>query len=101
VLPVRAEPYEILSYCLSRERRNQQAVAMMKRAIARDPHDWELLYGLALVRGAGGENPRGAARRALRLNPREQLVQAVVAGFAHGGPRDWRRTGRSAPLPFP
>jgi hypothetical protein len=100
ILAVRAEPYEVLSYCLSRERRNRQAVVMMKRAIARDPHDWELLYGLALVRAAGGEDPRGAARTALKLNPREPLAQEVVARFAHGGPRSWRRAGRSAPLPF-
>jgi O-antigen ligase len=100
-LAPRAEPYEILAYCHSRAGRHRQAVASMKQAIERDPGHWELLYGLALVRAVGGKDPTSAARRALRLNPREPLVRSAVDSFAHGNPRTWRRHARTARLPLP
>jgi O-antigen ligase len=100
-LPPRAEPYEILAYCHSRAGQHRRAVAMMKQAIERDPHDWELVYGLAVVRAAGGEDPSGAARRALRLNPREQLTRAAAERFAAANPGHWRRQARAVPLPLP
>jgi O-antigen ligase len=101
MLPPRAEPYEVLAYCESRSGRHRRAIAMIERAMERDPHDWELLYGLALVRAAAGEDPRNALQGALLLNPREALIRASIDRFSGADPRQWRKQARDALLPLP
>jgi hypothetical protein len=101
LLPPRAEPYEILAYCQSRSGQHLSAIAMMKRAIERDPHNWELLYGSALVRAAAGEDPRSALRTALLLNPREALIRVALDRFGRADPQQWREQARNALLPLP
>jgi O-antigen ligase len=100
-LPPRAEPYEILAYCHSRRGEHGRAISMIKRAIERDPHNWELVYGLALVRAAAGKDPRDAAQRALRLNPLEPFTRGAVERFAETTPSKWQRQAQAAPLPLP
>ncbi len=99
-LSVRSEPYEILAYCASRSGAGQDAVTLMNMAIDRDQNDWQLYYGLALVRAAAGEDPRPAAARALRLNPLEPLTQMAVRRLSGDDPREWQRRAQSAPLPL-
>ena len=97
----REEPYEVIGYCRSRQDRGPEAVQALERAIDRDPRNWELWYGLALVRGGAGLDPRHAAARALRLNPKEERVRGVVARFRPHDRAGWRRVARAADLPIP
>ncbi|HEY1275206.1 MAG TPA: O-antigen ligase family protein [Thermoleophilaceae bacterium] len=95
----RPQPFEILGYCDARLGRYDLAERMMRAAIRRDPRSWELHYGLAIVRAAGGHDPRPAARRALRLNPRGASTTELVAAFRTSDPEKWRRRAQSARLP--
>ncbi len=99
-LSVRPEPFEILGYCDVRLGRPELGVKAMTEAVDRDPSDWRLHYGLALVRGAAGMSPKAAARRALRLNPREPLARDARAAFRTNDPRKWKRRALSARLPI-
>jgi hypothetical protein len=66
----------------------------MRRAVDRDPRNWEYRYGLALVRGSAGLDPRAPAREALRLNPNEPRAREAVRRFRTDEPRRWRREAR-------
>lgn len=97
----RPEPFEIMAYCDARVGDGGLAVRSMEAAVARDPNSWELHYGLALVRGAAGLDPRPAARDALALNPRGELAQEGVDAFSTADRKAWERRARSARLPLP
>lgn len=60
-LDVRPEPFAILAYCDVRLGFPELAVRAMKKAVSRDPGNWEYTYGLALV--AGQRGARSEARR--------------------------------------
>jgi hypothetical protein len=99
-LDSRPEPYAILGYCDVRLGVSRLGVQAMENAVARDPGNWEYHYGLALVRGAAGLDPRPAVRRALELNPRSGMVIRAVRRFTEAeGPREWRRVALQASLP--
>jgi O-antigen ligase len=100
VLSVRPEPLELLAYCDVRLGRADLGLAAMRSALERDPDSWQLEYGLALVRAADGKNPRAAARRAHRLNPRSSLTQDAVEAFHTNDPQKWRRRALRARLPL-
>jgi O-antigen ligase len=100
VLSVRPEPFEILGYCDVRLGKPSLGVRAMEEAVERDPREWRLHYGLALTRAAAGQSPRAAARRALRLNPREEMTRDAVAAFRTDDPQKWRRRALSARLPI-
>jgi len=101
VLRVRPEPYEIIALCDARRRgANRLGVQMMEEAVKRDPDNWEFTYGLALVRGAAGLDPRPAARRAYRLNPRSALTRDALRRFDTDDRRKWERRARTARLSF-
>jgi hypothetical protein len=72
----------------------------MSEALDRDSDNWRLVYGLALVRAAGEQNPRQAARRARRLNPRSGLTRDAVSAFRTNDPMKWRRRALKARLPI-
>lgn len=98
-LSVRADPWEVVGYCDVRLGQPDLAERAMRRAIARDPLNWEFHYGLALVRGAFGRDPRPAAKRAWQLNRKEELA---VAGYEQLDGRDpdvWSVRARALPLP--
>ena len=95
----RPEPYEILGFCDVRTGYARLGVSAMQRAVARDPGNWEMRYGLALVRGAAGLDPRPAVEAARRLNPREALVERAVRVFETSDPREWQRRALGSPLP--
>ena len=98
-MPVRSEPYELIGLCDAGLGYSDLSVRAMQAAVRRDPQHWKYHYGLALVQAAAGRDPRPAARRALRLNPREQLAKDGVLRFATDDSREWVRQARSAPLP--
>jgi O-antigen ligase len=95
----RAEPWEIVGFCDVRAGYPRLAVRAVERAVDRDPHNWELQYALALVRGAAGMDPRAAARQALRLNPREPLARAADDAFNTRRPALWRTRALRSRLP--
>jgi hypothetical protein len=99
LVSVRPEPYQLLGFCDSRTGRHQLAVQMLETAVDKDPKNWESFYGLALVKGAAEEDPRPAAREALRLAPNEPLARNAVARFRTDDPRAWRRRAVTARLP--
>ena len=97
----RPEPFEILGYCDARSAGlGSLSVKMMQRAVNRDPHNWEPYYGLALARGAVRRDPRPAARRAYRLNPRGALTRSALRRFNTRDPARWERAARASRLPF-
>jgi len=101
-LGVRPEPYVLIGYCDVRLGRPKLAVRALERAVRLDPDNWEMHYGLALVRGAAGLDPRAQARDAARLNPSDSdLATALVASFkGTDDPRAWRQRALRAPLPL-
>ncbi len=100
VLSVRPEPYQVLGFCDSRAGQHQLAVQMLETAVNRAPDEWESYYGLALVKGAAGEDPRPAARKAHELAPNVLLTEEAVEMFATKNPQKWERRAQRAPLPI-
>jgi O-antigen ligase len=94
----RAEPWQLLAYCDSREGQSELAIRAARAAVARDPLDWEYHYALALVLAAGGQDPRPEAAEALRLNPLDPDAQAAVEQLRGSTPRSWRRGVATLPL---
>jgi tetratricopeptide (TPR) repeat protein len=91
-LSVRAEPYEILGYCEIRQGRPRHAIAEIRKAVDRDPRNWNYHYSLAVARGAAGLDPRPEARRARRMNPLEPLTRDLVQRFHTDSRRAWVRS---------
>ncbi len=100
VLSVRPEPYQVLGFCDSRAGQHELAIQMLETAIDRDPGEWESYYGLALVKGAAGVDPRPAARKAYELAPHEALAEEAVELFRTNKPQKWRRRALQARLPI-
>lgn len=99
-LGARPEPYEVLGFCDVRIGRPELGELMLRRAAERDPGSWEYRYGLAIVRGAAGQDPRPALRLARELNPLSPLVREATAAFRRAkGPAGWRRAALRAKLP--
>ncbi len=96
----RSEPFQVLGYCNARLGADDLAVDAMEQAVQRDPASWQTHYGLAIVRGAAGEDPRPEAERALELNPGSALAREAVERFrAVDDPAAWERRARRARLP--
>ena len=100
VLSVRPEPYQVLGFCDSRTGEHQLAIQMLETAVDRDPGEWESYYGLALVKGAAGQDPRPDARKAYELAPHVQLAEEAVERFHTDDPQKWRRRALAARLPI-
>jgi hypothetical protein len=99
-MPSRPQPFEVLGYCDARVGDDRLAIGAMRSGIDRDPDNWELWYGLALVRANAGADPRPAARTALRLNPRGGLPRDAVRRFDTADPDKWKRRAQRARLPI-
>jgi tetratricopeptide (TPR) repeat protein len=95
----RSEPYQLLGYCDTRLGLYDLAIRNFELAVERDPDAWQPWYGLALVRGAAGQDPRPAARRAQQLNPLSPLPRAAVEAFATSRPAAWRRRALALQVP--
>jgi hypothetical protein len=100
VMSVRPQPFELLGYCDSRLGLDGLAERSFESAIERDGDNWELHYGLALVRAAARKDPRSAARTAHRLNPRETLARRALRMFDTSDPQKWKRRALRARLPI-
>ncbi len=100
VLSVRPEPYQVLGFCDSRAGEHQLAIQVLETAVDRDPGEWESYYGLALVKGAAGVDPRSDARKAHELAPHVLLTEEAVETFETKDPEKWRRRALKARLPI-
>ena len=99
-LDASAEPYELIGYCDARLGGDDLAARMMSNAVQRDPENWRYSYGLAIVRGVAGLDPRAAADRAVRLNPGSERARRLAQDVARTtNPRQWERAARPAPVP--
>ncbi len=99
-LGVRPEPHVLIGFCDVRLGQPKLAVRALQRAVRLDPGNWEMHYGLALVRGAAGLDPRAQARDAARLNPSDSDLATALVTSLEGtdDPRAWRRRALRAPL---
>jgi hypothetical protein len=98
-LSVQAEPFEILGWCDARAGRPDLAVDAMLAAGRRDPRNWQYAYGLAIAQALAGEDPRPAAKRALRLNPLEPLARKLVKDMRTNSVRRRRTLAGRAAIP--
>jgi hypothetical protein len=73
----------------------------MNEALDRAPHSWELVYGLAWVQSAAGEDPRPTVARLRRMNPLEPLTAVAVTRTQGDQPAAWARLADTAPVPLP
>jgi hypothetical protein len=90
MLGSRPEPLELTGYAQARDRRTPgEGGDAMRGAIARDPHNWEFHYGLALVQAAARVDPLPEAVTALRLNPLELRAREAVRRFRDRDPSTW------------
>jgi O-antigen ligase len=88
-LDVRPEPYEILGFCDVARGQPRRGVVAMREAVHRDPGSWETYYALAIAQASAGIDPRPAAARALRMNPRDPLTRQAVRQFRTARPTEW------------
>jgi hypothetical protein len=88
-LEIRPEPYEVLGFCHVRRGFDRLGARALQEAVERDPENWEFHYGLAVVRGSAGLDPRPAARRALQENPNDPLTKALVEYVDTDDPQRW------------
>ena len=95
----RPEPYMLLGYCDVRLGLGDLAIRNFEHATDRDPHAWQVWYGLALAQAAAGRYPRPAARRALELNPLDSFAQRAVETFSMSRRASWRRRALRLPIP--
>jgi Flp pilus assembly protein TadD len=100
-LGTRPEPFELLGYCDVRAGEHRLAERMMRTAVRRDSRSWELWYGLAIVQGAGGKDPRPALRQALDRNPMESVVRSAAERMRSANPRVWKREARNSVVIIP
>lgn len=90
----------VLGYCDALGGRTVAAIAHMQEAVRHDPEHWRYRYGLAIVRGMAGRDPRPDLALARRLNPRgEILATGVPARLARARPARWRALALRAPRP--
>ena len=97
----RAEPWQILGYCDARLGQFALARRAMDAARSRDPDNWQIAYGQAIVYGVSGLDPRPYAAEALRLNPLDPAAQALVRDLRAAKTAARRRdVTRRAVIPF-
>jgi len=88
-LDVRPEPYEIVGFCDLERGQPRLGITAMDEAVHTDPGSWETYYTLAIAQAAAGLDPRPAAARALRMNPRDPLTRQAVLRFHTSSPTAW------------
>lgn len=76
-MPWSSDPWQLLGEAQLGLQRRAAARASFQKAIAKDRHDWELWFDLALANS--GRDRRAAAMRALELNPRAVELEGLRA----------------------
>jgi O-Antigen ligase len=75
--PWSAKPWQLRAEAQLADGRDAAAVADFRKAIAEDPQDWTLWFGLA--QASSSHSRRVALARALRLNPRSPEIAEYMA----------------------
>jgi tetratricopeptide (TPR) repeat protein len=75
--PWSAEPWQLLAEAQLAEGRDAAAEGTFRKAVAKDPNDWTLWFGLAQV--TNGREQRRALAHARRLNPLSPEIAKYVA----------------------
>ena len=91
LLADRPEPYEIISFCDLQLGFPVEGLQAAQKAVHYERNNWNYRYGLSIALAENGMNPRPAAAQALRMNPRETIVQDAVAAFSRAGPTGWEQ----------
>ena len=91
LLAARPEAYEIISFCDLQLGYPVAGLQAAQKAVHYERNNWNYQYGLAIARAENGLDPRSAAKQALRMNPRETIVQDEVAAFSGTGPSGWEQ----------
>jgi hypothetical protein len=76
--PWASDPWEALAEAQLARGDDAAARGSFRKAIAKDPHDWNLWYGLA--RSSDGAERAAAVARARLLNPRSAELEALQPG---------------------
>ncbi|HET6547339.1 MAG TPA: O-antigen ligase family protein [Solirubrobacter sp.] len=96
----RPEPWKVLGYCDARAGQFELARRAMDAARSRDPDNWQLAYGQAIVYGVSGLDARPYAAQALRLNPLDPLARRLVRDLSRARTAARRReVARRAAIP--
>ena len=98
----RPEPWQILGYCDARLGQYELARRAMDAARARDPDNWQLAYGQAIVYGVSGLDPRPYAARGAAAEPARRPCRArscATCAARRRRPAGARSTRRAA-IPF-
>ena len=98
-MPQRPEPYAVIGWCDDLLQRPDLAIGWMSLAVQRDPSNWSYVYSRAVVRGAAGRDPRVDIRRALALNPLEDLTVVGARRLGGSSVRSWKRGAALSPVP--
>jgi O-antigen ligase len=88
-LDVRPEPYEVIALCQAKRGRTGFAIQAMAKAAKRDPGNWRYAYGLAVLQGGAGIDPRPELVRALHLNPQRAEIRDLLATVPKGTGVAW------------
>lgn len=89
LLPDRPEAYEVISDCDLELGFPLQGLQAARKAVHYGQNDWNYQYGLAIALAENGIDPIPAARKALRLNPREGIIHDELVAFTSGGRSAW------------
>jgi O-Antigen ligase len=89
VVSFRPDAHEILAFCEAAAGESGPAVADIERAVGEDPGNWETHYGLAIVAGATGGDPRAEMARAEALDPKNELPIIGADFFRYDLRRYW------------
>ena len=95
ILGIQSAAYEVVAYSDIHRDMPGLAIQAIDKAVSLDPNNWNYAYDKALMLGAAGLNPLAAARRALTLDPREQLVQVEWETFKTDTPSEWPSDART------
>lgn len=99
IMDSRAQAWEILGYCFTRQGNEQLGLQSMRQAVDADPHNWRFHYSLALVQASAGQNPERQLEIVRRLNPLEQAPKDAVKALKGKTPEELRRRPPTLALP--
>ena len=85
----------MVSYCDIHRDMPTLAISTIQKAISLDPKNWNFRYDLGIMRASAGLDPMPALRKALALNPREQLIKDALQTFSGDSPTQWQSDGKT------
>ena len=94
----RAAPYVLIGLCELRSGNPRAALGAMRKAREHDPYNWATNYDLTVAMAANGIDPRPIAKRVVMLNPLDSLAKSAPHRFGGRNARQWKLSGREAPL---